>query len=141
MLTYINVYIFKLGMPPSHILIFSFVRLEWVNYWKSKRWAYRRLKTNKTFDETCWVHICICKKRKKIGKVMMRKVATSRKKQESLSTIKNKTHFSLWVFDCDLHDALVDSIWIRADDAYIVSEIIRCKSSVSDSFLIKDFFP
>jgi len=36
----------------------------------------------RTFDETCWVHICICinKESKKIGKVITRKVATSRKK-------------------------------------------------------------
>jgi len=29
------------------------------------------------------------------------------KKQESQSTIKSKTHFSLLVFDCDFEDALL----------------------------------
>jgi len=32
----------------------------------------------RTFDETCWVHTCMHRKSKKFGKVMMRKVATSR---------------------------------------------------------------
>jgi len=36
----------------------------------------------RTFEETCWVHICICKKAK-YRKVVTRKVATSRKKQDS----------------------------------------------------------
>jgi len=43
----------------------------------------------------------------------MRRVATSRKKQDSLSTMKNKTHFSFWVFHCDLQDAL--AIFISLD--------------------------
>jgi len=46
-LTNINVYICKVGMPPSHHLIFPFDPLEWVNYQNVMRWAYRRLKTNK----------------------------------------------------------------------------------------------
>jgi len=52
---------------------------------KAKLWAYRRLKTNmeRTSDEACWVHICIYKKAKEIGKVLMKKVATNRKKQDS----------------------------------------------------------
>jgi len=36
----------------------------------------------RTFDETCFVHIRTCKKAA-AGKVMMRKVTTSRKKQDS----------------------------------------------------------
>jgi len=39
------------------------------------------------FDETCLVCICICKGSKKIEKVMMRTVATSR---------KSKTHNRQW---------------------------------------------
>ena len=34
----------------------------------------------RTFDEISWVHICISTESIKLGKVIMRKVATSRKK-------------------------------------------------------------
>jgi len=40
-----NVYICKVGMPPSHSLIFPFDTLEWVNYQNVMRWAYWRFKT------------------------------------------------------------------------------------------------
>jgi len=35
----------------------------------------------KKFDETCRFYTCVCKERRKIEKVSMRKVATSRKSQ------------------------------------------------------------
>jgi len=35
----------------------------------------------KKFDETCRFYTCVCKERRKIEKVIMRKVATSRKSQ------------------------------------------------------------
>jgi len=38
------------------------------------------------------------KESKKLGKVITRKVATSTKKEDSQSTMKSMTHFSLWVF-------------------------------------------
>jgi len=37
-------------------------------------------KKGRIFDETCCVHICVSKESKKLGKVIMKKVATSRKK-------------------------------------------------------------
>jgi len=81
MLTCINVHIFKLGMPPSHSLIF-FVWTPWnQEAIKKPSSVFTRdwKPTGRIFDETCWVRICICKKSTKIGKVMMRKVVTSRK--------------------------------------------------------------
>ena len=38
---------------------------------------------------------------------MTRRVANKQKKQDPQSIIKNKTPFSLWVFDCDVQGALL----------------------------------
>jgi len=40
----------------------------------------------------------------KIGRLMMRKVVTSKKASLVIDN-ENKTHFRFWVFDCDLQDA------------------------------------
>ena len=48
----------------------------------------------RTFNETCWVHICI-KNVKKFAKVIMRKVVTSRKKVRLIIDNAKKTTFSL----------------------------------------------
>ena len=76
---------------------------------KSMRWVYQGLKSKRKENLTKHVGFVreyalpiLCKENKKIQKVMMRKVATSRKRM-----VKNKTHFSFWVFDCGLQDALL----------------------------------
>jgi len=46
-------------------------------------------------------------KKVKNRKINDEKGGDKQKKQESCSTIKNKTHFSLLVFDCDFEDALL----------------------------------
>ena len=38
---------------------------------------------------------------------MTRRVPNKQIKQDPFSRIKNKTPFSFWVFDCDVHDALL----------------------------------
>jgi len=43
----------------------------------------------------------------KIGKLMMRRAANKHSKQDPSSRIKNKTLFSLWVFDCNVEDSLL----------------------------------
>jgi len=66
------------------------------------------LKTNR--EESLTKHVGFVyayAKRQRIEKLMMSMVATAEKAQESLSTIKNKTHFSLLVFHCDFEDALL----------------------------------
>jgi len=45
-------------------------------------------------------------RKQKIEKLMMRKVATSRKSKNHNRQLKHKTHFSLLVFDCDFEGAL-----------------------------------
>jgi len=74
------------------------------------RWAYRRFKNRQggKFDETCGVRIglCICKESKN-WKINNKKRGDKQKKQDSYSTMQNKTHFSLLVFDCDFEDALL----------------------------------
>jgi len=57
-------------------------------------------------------HICICKKRERIGLVMMRNVAISRKRN-TLSVNSNKINFSLWVFHFHVQDALFFLISLR----------------------------
>jgi len=57
-------------------------------------------------------HIWICKKRERIGWVMMRNVAISRKRN-TLSVNNNKINFSLWVFHFDVQDALLFLISLR----------------------------
>jgi len=67
-------------MPPSYLLIFLF--LPWNEQMvKVKWWAWRRLKTNREEHLTRHagsVHAYV-KKEEKIGKVIMRKMATCRK--------------------------------------------------------------
>jgi len=46
-------------------------------------------------------------KKAKNRKINYEKGGDKQKKQESYSTMKNKTHFSLLVFDCDFEDALL----------------------------------
>jgi len=72
------------------------------------RWAFQRLKKQQggKFDET-WVLYIPMQKKQKIKKFNDEKGGDKQKKQESWSTIKNKTHFSLLVFDCDFEDALL----------------------------------
>jgi len=68
---------------PNNPLIFSFHPLKGVNYQKVKRWAYRRLKTNR--EEHLKKHVVSTSalvNKEKLGKIM-RKVATCRKKQDS----------------------------------------------------------
>jgi len=43
------------------------------------------------------------------------------KKQDSKSTTKNKTYLKLWVFDCDLQDALLIPISLKAPEHYLLS--------------------
>jgi len=40
------------------------------------------------------IHTCKCKESKKIGKIMTRRVANKKRKQDPYSRIKNKTPFS-----------------------------------------------
>jgi len=46
-------------------------------------------------------------KKAKNWKINNKKGGDEQKKQDSYSTMKSKTHFSLWVFDCDFQDALL----------------------------------
>ena len=79
-LIFINVQICNVGMPPSHPLNFCLI------FWneqtiKVKWWAWWRLKTNREENLTKHagsVHAYV-KKEEKIGKVILRKVATSKK--------------------------------------------------------------
>jgi len=63
------------------------------------RWTYRRFKNRQggKFDETCGF-VCVYAKRAKNRKINDEKGGDKQKKQESYSTIKHKTHFSLLVF-------------------------------------------
>jgi len=47
------------------------------------------------------------KNEEQIGKVILRKVATSRKSKTHHRKLKNKTNLRLLVFDCDVQDALL----------------------------------
>jgi len=67
------------------------------------QWAYRRLKTNREENLTKHVgFVYAYVKKAKNRKINNKKGGDKQKKQDSCSTMKNKTHFSLWVFDCDL---------------------------------------
>jgi len=45
----------------------------------------------RTFDERCWVHTCV--RKQKLGKVIMRKVATRRKKVRLINDNEKQDHF------------------------------------------------
>ena len=66
------------------------------------RWAYRKLKTNREESLTKHVGLVYVYVKKAINrKINIKKGGDKQKKKDSFSTMKNKTHFSLWVFDCD----------------------------------------
>jgi len=66
------------------------------------------LKTNREESLTNHVGFVICQAKKaKNRKINDGKGSEKKKKQDSYSTIKNKTHFSLLVSDCDFEDALI----------------------------------
>jgi len=67
------------------------------------------------FGETCWAHMYICKESKKI-KINNKKGGEKQKKQDSYSTMKNKTYFRLWAFDCDFQGALLIHIFKSAQN-------------------------
>jgi len=83
-LTYISVYICKVGMPPSHPLIFAFDPLEWVNYYKCHAVSSPEIKNQqgRKFDETCCVRISMCKESKN-WKIKDEKDSDKQKKQDS----------------------------------------------------------
>jgi len=58
------------------------------------------------FDETCGFVYSYAKKAKN-RKINDEKGGDKQKKQESYSTIKYKTHFSLLELDCNFEDALL----------------------------------
>jgi len=68
------------------------------------------------------------KESKKLGKVITRKVATSTKKEDSQSTMKSMTHFSLWVFDCDLQNALLMLISLTGHDRTTISSLLDTRA-------------
>ena len=71
-------------------------------------WAHHRFKTNR--EEKLANHVGLVYayvKEAKNRKFNNTQNVDDQKKQDSYSTIKNKTHFSLWVFDCDFQDALL----------------------------------
>jgi len=72
------------------------------------RWAYRRLKTNREENLTKHVgFVYAYVKKAKNRKINIKKDSDKQKKQDSYSTMKHKTHFSLWVFDCEFQDAFL----------------------------------
>jgi len=80
-------------------------------------WAYRRLKTNRVENLTKHVGLVYTyvKKAKNI-KINNKKGGDKQKKQDSYSITKNKTYFSLWVFDCDFQGALLIHIFKYAQN-------------------------
>ena len=82
---FINAYICKVGMPPSHPLIVSFDPLEWVNYLKPSggRLKYYGKENLTKHVGSAYAYVKNAKNRK----IMIRKVATSR---------KNKTYDRQW---------------------------------------------
>jgi len=78
------------------------------------RWAYRRWKTNREENLTKYVgFVYAYVKKAKNRKSNNKKDGDKPKKQDSYSTMKNKTHFSLWVFDCDFQDALLILLFLN----------------------------
>ena len=78
------------------------------------RWTYRRLKTNR--EENLTKHagfVYAYVKKAKNRKTNSKKDGYKQKKQDSYSAMKNKTHFSLWVFDCDFQYALLILIFLN----------------------------
>jgi len=72
------------------------------------RWAYQRLKTNREENFTKHVgSVHAYEQKAKNRKINNKKGGDKQKKQDSYSTMKNKTHFSFLVFDCDFQDALL----------------------------------
>jgi len=72
------------------------------------RWVYRRLKTNREENLTKdvgFVHAYV-KKAKNI-KINDEKGGDNQKTARLISTMKNKTRFSLRVFDCNFQDTLL----------------------------------
>ena len=122
-LTKINVYICKVGMPPSHPSIFSFYPLEWVNYFKSHAVALPEIKNQQVrkFDETCRVRTYAYVKKAKNRKINDEKGCDKQNTARFPSTMKNKTHFSLWVFDCNFQDDLLILISISTKhDLFVI---------------------
>jgi len=69
-ITHINVYICKVGMPPSHPLIFSFDPHGMSKPLKSHALGLPEIKNQQRskFDESCRVRLCICKASKNAEK-------------------------------------------------------------------------
>jgi len=95
-LTYINVYICKVAKPPSHPLTFS-CNPGMSKLLKSRAVSLPEIKNQqgRKFDETCRLRICNLNKAKtrKINK----KGGDKQKKQDSYSTMRNKTHFRFYL--------------------------------------------
>jgi len=71
-------------MPPSHLLIFPFDPLEWVNHENVMRWAYRRFKNQQVGKLTKHVGFAYAYgKKAKNRKINDEKGGDKQKKQES----------------------------------------------------------
>jgi len=77
------------------------------------RWAYGRLKTNREENLTKHVgFVYAYVKKAKNRKINNKKGGDKQKKQDSNSTMRNKTQnpvqfVNVWMFDCDFQDALL----------------------------------
>ena len=92
------------------------------------RWTYQRLKTNREENLTKHVGFLYAYvKKAKNRKINNAKSGDEQKKQDSYSTIKNKTHFSLWVFDCDFQDASLILIPLNVRETWSSFILKFCK--------------
>jgi len=106
-----------LGMPSSHPFS-SFDPLEWEKLLESQAVVLPETKNQpgRTFDETCCVHICVCKKGKKLEKQWWRRWQQAEKARPK--TDNEKSHFSLCLFDCELQNALVVLVFLSKHETW-----------------------
>ena len=82
----------------------------------------------RTFDETFWVHICISKKSKKLGKVIMKKVATSRKKVRLVIDKEKQDPFqfvSVWLWSSKCFCSTQEEVLVSTEIEFDISLVLK----------------